>query len=233
MLQVPPLAGHDGGQAGTDIRPVILYDSTMLGFQPRGNAGPEALTQAVSGPRGAVLSLNPGRVHPTHPVFQGDPGRAWRPSRKALAAQFTHRGRSLLFVVCHLTSMRGETRRGVEFARRQRHAQARVIADFVKTVRAADPDAWAFVLGDFNDTPGTKTLELLRMDWLVNPITALPKRTRYTRRHAGRPQALDHILIPPDLADQARIDIPHVNSDTDPAMRASDHDPVLLTLALP
>ena len=231
-LQVSPRVGHDGGQAGTDIRPVILFDPAAIEFQARGLAGPDDANHIVNENQRPRLSLNPGRIEPIDPAFEGDPQKHWRPSRKALAAEFSHQGRQLLFVVCHLTSMRAVNRRLAEHGRRQRHAQARIIADFVAKYRRINADAWTIVLGDFNDTPGTKTLDLMRAGELVNPITQLPKRTRYTRRHGGRPQALDHILIPPQLADQATLTIPHVNTDADPAHRSSDHDPVLLTLTL-
>ncbi len=229
-LQISPRSGHDGGQAGTDIRPVMLFDPTAFAFHARGPAGPDDANRIVNENRRPFLSLNPGRIDPQHPAFEGDPQNHWRPSRKALAAEFSHQGRQLLFVSCHLTSMRAVNRRFAEHGRRQRHAQARVIADFVAAYRRIEVDAWTFVLGDFNDTPGTKTLDLLRADTLVNPITQLPKRTRYTQRHGGRPQALDHILVPPQLAARATLSIPHINTDVDPAHRSSDHDPVLLTL---
>ena len=229
-LQVSPRSGHDGGQTGIDIRPVILFDPSALAFQARGTAGPDDANHIVTMNQRPCLHLNPGRIDPMNPAFEGDPRKYWRPSRKALAAEFSHQGRRLLFVACHLTSMRAVNRRFAEHGRRQRHAQARVIAEFVAAYRRIEADAWTFVLGDFNDTPGTKTLDLLRADTLVNPITQLPKRTRYTRRHGGRPQALDHILMPTQLAAGATLTIPHINTDVDPAHQGSDHDPVLLTL---
>lgn len=232
-LEVAPLNGRDGGMQGANIRVAMLYDGSRLGFRPQGRAGPRDGTGFRRTPAGTELTLNPGRVRPEDPAFEGDGSRHWAPSRKTLAAMFTlPSGRPLLVLGCHLKSMRAETRRAEDYAKKQRHAQATVLHGFVHTALTLDPALAVVVAGDMNDVPGSRTLRILKGEHLVNPAEQLPRGTCYTRRHGGRPQALDHILVGSILACGAVIRIPHLNSDSGTNGRASDHDPVVVTLDL-
>jgi len=235
---------------GANIRVGLLFDPARVRFPGRGDgvrfpgrgdAGPEDNTGIHFSSDGPRLTLNPGRIAPTHPAFTGDRQRHWAPSRKALVAEFEVEGRSLFVIVCHLKSMRSTTRRAEDYAKKQRHAQAEVVYQFAADLLACDPQAAIVLLGDLNDVPGSKTLKLLtgsktlkllKGEWFHNLLEDQPRGQCYTRRHGGQPQALDHILISPALRRGATARIPHVNSDASPrqAEPASDHDPVLALL---
>ena len=230
--EIAPLADQEGGMIGANIRVGLLFDPARVRFPGRGDAGPEDNTGIHFSSDGPRLTLNPGRIAPTHPAFTGDRQRHWAPSRKALVAEFEVEGRSLFVIVCHLKSMRSTTRRAEDYAKKQRHAQAEVVYQFAADLLACDPQAAIVLLGDLNDVPGSKTLKLLKGEWFHNLLEDQPRGQCYTRRHGGQPQALDHILISPALRHCATARIPHVNSDASPSQAepASDHDPVLALL---
>lgn len=230
--EIPPLAGQEGGMAGANIRVGFLFDPGRAHFADRGHAGPEDNTGIRLRAGLPSLTLNPGRIAPTHPAFAGDSHCHWAPSRKVLVAEFTVAGRALFIIVCHLKSMRSATRREEDYTKKQRHAQAEVIHQFTADLLACDPGAAIVLLGDFNDVPGSKTLKLLKGERLHNLLDDQPRGQCYTRKHGNQPQALDHILISDALRPGAIARIPHVNSSLRPGQRdaASDHDPVLAVL---
>lgn len=231
--EVPPLAHQDGGMAGANIRVGLLFDPARVTFPDRGCAGPEDRVGIRFSDLQPSLTLNPGRIEPAHPAFAGDDRHHWAPSRKALAAEFMVRGQRLFVIACHFKSMRSATRREEDYAKQQRHAQAKIVHDFAADLLACDPQAAIVVLGDLNDTPGSKTLKLLKGERFHNLLEDLPPGQCYTRRHGDQPQALDHILISPALRRGATVRIAHINSDLAPGHPepASDHDPVVATLS--
>jgi predicted extracellular nuclease len=160
--EVPPLANQDGGHPEFNIRTGLLFNPRWVEFIDRGNAGPEDAMGIRRLEGGFALTLSPGRIEPTHPAFQGDARHHWLPSRKVLVGEFCFQGEQrLLVIACHLKSMRATTRRGEDYAKKQRHAQAQVIHGFVANLLACHPQARLVVLGDMNDVRGSKTLKLL------------------------------------------------------------------------
>lgn len=230
--EVAPLAGQDGGQTGFNIRVGLLFDPQRIEFTDRGIAGPNTLVAIRCEEGRPALSLSPGRIDPEHPAFKGDPGRHWRPSRKALTAELRIGKQTLFVIVCHFKSMRAALRRDEDYAKKQRHAQAEAVHRFVAEILSCDPNAAVVVLGDMNDVPGSKTLRLLKGELLENLVERVAKKDRYTRRHGFRAQALDHILVSRRLSRGARVRIPHVNADFPQERQASDHDPVVAEVEL-
>ncbi len=228
--EVPPLAQQDGGYPQYNIRIGLLFDPRQVEFIDRGQAGPEDPTGIRLTDGGPALTLSPGRIAPKHPAFSGDTQCHGAPSRKALAAEFRWQGEPLFIIACHLKSMRASGRREEDYTKKQRQVQAQVIHSFAAGLLACDSQARVVVLGDMNDVRGSKTLKILKGDLLSNLLEELPKEQCYTRRHGYRPQALDHILVSPALRRNAKVHIPHVNSDLADGERASDHDPVLAVL---
>jgi len=231
--EIPPLANQDGGMAGANIRVGVLFDPARVGFPDRGQAGPaDGVGIRIGEGRRPSLTLNPGRIAPTHPAFAGDDRRHWAPSRKALAVEFAIQGARLFAIVCHFKSMRALNRREEDYAKKQRHAQAEIVRCFAADLLACDPQAAIVILGDLNDVPGSKTLKLLKGDFFHNLLEDLPRGQCYTRRHGRQPQALDHILVSPVLRRGASARIHHLNSDAKPGAPepVSDHDPVLALL---
>lgn len=227
--EVPPYANQDGGHPEFNIRTGLLFNPDRLAFIDRGRATPDERAGIRLTAGRPALTLSPGRLEPTHPAFSGDSRRRWLPSRKALVGEFRFRNEPLFVIACHLKSMRAASRREEEYTKKQRHAQAQAIAAFVAGLLACDGQARIIVLGDMNDARGSKTLKILKGDRLHNLLDDLPKEQCYTRRHGVQPQALDHILVSPALRPGARVEIPHVNSDSPTPV--SDHDPVLAVLS--
>jgi len=229
--EIPPLAGQDGGMAGANIRVGLLFNPARVDFPDRGHAGPTDSVGIRYRGLQPSLTLNPGRIAPQHPAFAGDESHHWAPSRKALVAEFVVRGTRVFVIVCHFKSMRSTTRREEDYAKKQRHAQAEIIHSFAADLLVCDPQAAIVLLGDLNDVPGSRTLKLLKGQLFHNLLDDLPRGQCYTRRHGGKPQALDHILISPALRRGAIARIPHHYSDAAPGQEpASDHDPVVAEL---
>ena len=121
IVMAPPLANRDGGMAGANIRTGLLFDPIQLHFVERGHAGPEDHTGIRLNCGKPCLTLNPGRIAPTHPAFAGDHHCHWAPSRKALAAEFEIEGQRLFVIACHFKSMRAISRREADYTKKQRH----------------------------------------------------------------------------------------------------------------
>jgi hypothetical protein len=222
-LEVAPRKDEDGGHPGLSIRNAMLYRPGNLTLDFADPSAPD---------EPPCCRRNPERILGGHPAFAGDPLRHWRPGRKPLVARFKVGRSQLLAVCCHLKSMRGDSRKERQHANKQRHVQAEAIAEFLGQVLDSVPDMLILVLGDMNDTTGSKTLDTLKGQHLCNLVETIPKRTRYTRRHGGKPQALDHLLVDRRLQRSARVWIPHTNTDVAPNHRCSDHDPVVAELCI-
>ncbi len=231
-LECPPHAGQDGGQPGANIRSGLLYDPGHL--QPISPSPQQQPSTARPDARHDTHGSSPGigRLGSNDPAFTGCAVRHWRPGRKPLVASFSTQGPVVTVICCHLKSMRSASTRERSHARKQRHAQAVYISNFVQRLLADAPGAPLLLLGDMNDTPGSKTLDILKGESLCNLVERLPARDRYSRRHGGRPQALDHILVNHHLATGASIRIPHVNTNIAPELQCSDHDPVVAEIKL-
>jgi endonuclease/exonuclease/phosphatase family metal-dependent hydrolase len=136
-------------------------------------------------------------------------------------------GRRLILLINHLRASDG-TNYQESVARRE--AQAQRVREIADATLAAHPDANLAVVGDLNDTPDSKTIQLLRdgAPALRDLLTLVPADQRYT--HAKKSQ-LDYILAAPGLDSDliqgsVRADHATVFGDT------SDHFPVLARFKL-
>ncbi|HEY6739296.1 MAG TPA: endonuclease/exonuclease/phosphatase family protein, partial [Actinopolymorphaceae bacterium] len=117
----------------------------------------------------------------------------------------------------------------------QRHAQARVVHDFVADVLDVQPSAAIAVVGDLNDFEFSRTIDLLvgsdHRPTLYDLPRELPGRERYGYVYQGNSQVLDHILLSPGARRwRPSYDIVHVNAEF--ADQDSDHDPQIVRLAV-
>ena len=228
--QIDPVDDQDGGEPGGNIRQGFLFRTDRgLSFVDRlGGTSTAAVSVAGSGPD-THLSFSPGRIAPENPAFAN--------SRKPLAGEFSFMGRKLFVIANHFNSKSGDQPYFGRFqppafgSEVQRKAQAQVVNDFVDSILAADPAANVVVLGDLNDFEFSETLGTLKGGALTNLIETLPEGERYTYVYDGNSQTLDHILASSSLLQRPfECDVVHVNSEF--AVRASDHDPVVARLSV-
>jgi len=82
-----------------------------------------------------------------------------------------------------------------------------------------------------NDFEFSEALGTLKGGALTDLIETLPEGERYTYVYDGNSQTLDHILVSSSLLRRPfECDVVHVNSEF--AVRASDHDPVVARLSV-
>jgi predicted extracellular nuclease len=224
---IDPVNNADGGQPGGNIRNAYLYDKSLVSFA--GLVG--GATDAIGVNADGSLTLDAGRIDPGNSAFAS--------SRKPLVAQFDIGGAEFVLINTHFNSKGGdEALFGPDQAPErssevQRLAQAEAVAGFVTDLLAADPNARIVALGDFNDFQFADTLSPLTAAGLTDLTLLLPENERYTYNYEGNGQVLDHIFVSAAvLADATLVyDIIHANSEF--AAQISDHDPLLMTLAMP
>ncbi|GAB3427474.1 endonuclease/exonuclease/phosphatase family protein [Flindersiella endophytica] len=227
--QVSPENLTDGGEPTGNIRQAFLFRTDRgVKFADRGQADATTPTEVRRTAGKAQLTLSPGRVDPANEAFQD--------SRKPLAGEFDFRGRPYFVVANHLNSkggdepLTGRWQPPNRSSETQRHAQATVLNDFVKSVQAAQPTANVVVLGDINDFEFSETSQILTGgDALVDLPRTLPAAERYSYVFQGNSQVLDHILVSPSTyAQVTSYDSVHVNAEF--ADQASDHDPQVVRI---
>ena len=198
------------------------------------DAGPAGVDRSTTGTQvttvhnRAALTLSPGRVDPTNPV--------WTSSRKPLAGMFNFRGQQVIVIANHFNSKGGDQNADGRFqypaqsSAVQRAGQAQVLHDFVSKILAADKKAKVVVVGDLNDYQFSPALAALRTGTadgsgpsiLSDLITSLPVDQRYTYVFNGVSQVLDHILVTPTISG-VQYQVVHVNAEYHD--QVSDHDP--------
>lgn len=222
-IDVAPEDKKDGGAPGGNIRVGFLYNPDRVTLTP---GTPGKSTEAVEYKEGK-LTLNPGRIDPTNSAFNS--------SRKPLAAQFEFKGKHVIVVANHFNSkggdqpLFGKNQPPILSSEVQRLQIASVVNNFVKDVKAKDPNANVILTGDFNDFEFSTPLATLKGTELTNMIEKVPFEQRYSYTYQGNSQVLDHILVSNNLTASTAVDIVHINSSfMEQHGRASDHDPVLI-----
>jgi predicted extracellular nuclease len=175
-----------------------------------------------------ALTLSPGRIDPTNPV--------WTSSRKPLVGEFRFGGRPVFVLANHFNSKGGDQSADGRFqypqqsSATQRAGQAHLVHDFVSSLLAVDKKADVIVVGDLNDFQFSPTLSVLRTGnadgtgtaSLTDLINTLPVDERYTYVFNGVSQVLDHILVGTAVSG-VQYQVVHVN--TEYTNQVSDHDP--------
>jgi predicted extracellular nuclease len=185
-------------------------------------------TSVVKSHGDPALTLSPGRIDPTNPV--------WTTSRKPLAAEFSFRGRTVFAIANHFNSKGGDQSADGRFqfpaqsSAVQRAGQAQVVHDFVERILGIDRKADVVVLGDLNDYQFSPAVTALRTGTadgsgtsiLSDLIATLPANQRYTYVFNGVSQVLDHILVSSGVGG-VQYQVVHINAEY--ADQVSDHDP--------
>jgi predicted extracellular nuclease len=234
--QVNPVNDQDGGQPGGNIRVAFLFNPKRVSFVDAGPAGADRSTtgtQVTVVHDRAALSLSPGRVDPTNPV--------WTDSRKPLAGNFLFNHKNVIVIANHFNSKGGDQNADGRYqypkqtSTVQRAGQAQVLHDFVGKILAADTKAQVVVVGDLNDFQFSPTLASLKTGTadgsgpsiLTDLITTLPVDQQYTYVFNGVSQVLDHILVSPRVSG-VNYQVVHVNSEY--SAQVSDHDPQVVDI---
>ncbi|HEV8648752.1 MAG TPA: endonuclease/exonuclease/phosphatase family protein [Actinomycetes bacterium] len=229
--QIDPVDDQDGGQPGGNIRVGFLFRTDRgLSFVDRPGGDATTATTVVDQPAGPQLSFSPGRVDPQDPAFVD--------TRKSLAGEFRMHGKKVFVIANHFSSkgdddpLFGRWQPPIRYSEQARHAQARVVNDFVDELVAVDPQANVIVLGDINDFEFSDTVELLEGGVLTTLMDTLPKAERYSYVFEGNSQVLDQILVSNTLLGNFPIDYDPVHVNAEFADQASDHDPQVARLDL-
>ncbi len=234
--EIDPVNDTDGGQPGGNIRVAFLFNPARVRFVATGPAGVDRSTTGtqVTVVHGrAALTLSPGRIDPTNPV--------WTSSRKPLAGMFRFNHHDVVVIANHFDAKLGDQNADGRFqypaqsSAVQRAGQAQVLHDFVAGILRADRNAKVVVVGDLNDyqfSPALASLKTGRADGsgpsiLTDLITTLPVDQRYTYVFNGVSQVLDHILISPRISGVS-YQVVHVNSEYHD--QVSDHDPQVVDI---
>jgi endonuclease/exonuclease/phosphatase family metal-dependent hydrolase len=139
-------------------------------------------------------------------------------------------GRRLILLVNHLAATNWQNR-AESIARRE--AQANRVREIVDQNLVAYPGANLAVVGDLNDTPDSKTIQLIRdgNPALVDLLTLVPAAERYTTDFSGTKEQFDYILVSPGLMTdlvQGSVLADHAAVFKD----VSDHYPVIARFTL-
>lgn len=164
------------------------------------------------------------------PFFTGNTlegKEALSPSRRPLHGIFDLNGTPLHLINCHLKSMNAPTNDRKKIARRQRNAQAEQIRHEIQIYKE-EP---LMILGDFNDLPQSKTIEILRDHQSLASIWNDTPKPCYTYRYKNKPIVLDYILYNHHLT-LIEVSAPPLNTPHLSPTRFSDHDPVVATFKL-
>ncbi len=234
--EVDPVDDADGGQPGGNIRVAFLFNPARVSFVDSGAGSVERSTtgtRVVKSHGKPALTLSPGRIDPTNPV--------WSTSRKPLVGEFTFRKKAVFVIGNHFDSKGGDQSADGRFqypaqsSAVQRAGQAQVVHDFVRQILDLDARADVVVLGDLNDYQFSPAVTALRTGTadgsgesiMTDLISTLPVDQRYTYVYNGVSQVLDHILVTSG-AGRVAYQVVHVNAEY--ADQASDHDPQVVRL---
>jgi predicted extracellular nuclease len=234
--EIDPVDDKDGGEPGGNIRVVFLFNPARVSFVDSGSPSVDrstTATQVVKSHGQPALTLSPGRIDPTNPV--------WTDSRKPLVGEFRFGGRNVFVVANHFDSKGGDQNADGRFqfpersSEIQRAGQAAAVHDFASSILAIDKSADVVVVGDLNDYQFSPALRVLTTGSaagagtpiLTDLITTLPLDQRYTYVFDGISQVLDHILVAPKVRG-VTYQVVHINAEF--ADQTSDHDPQVVDI---
>lgn len=178
------------------------------------------------------------------------------PGREPIVGLFEVGGATIRIIGVHLKSKAGISpleaeRKALEASQEaQRIEQAKVLRAVATEILERDPEAPLLIAGDFNDfaylpedAGAEQAIHIVRggpeEKKLTDLLERIPEEERYTFIHTGVGQLLDHIFASPALLNHvAEVRIHHINAgfpreaarEPGSVHRASDHDPVELTL---
>lgn len=243
---------EDLAEAITGLRPEILYEALLI--EGNGYGGIEV--GFLVRPTVAVQAVNQigGDVE-----FDWDGSRLFDRPPLVLEIQLEPTDLDLTVITVHLRSLNGiEDPYDGPRVRAKRDAQARWMADWVQSRQQQRPNEPLLVVGDFNafefsdgyvdvigqitgtpDPQGALFPAYIAVDpALVNAVTLMAAKERYTYVYQGNAEVLDHILlnqaalpfVVKAAAARGNADVSRAHADDqNTALRSSDHDGMVVT----
>jgi predicted extracellular nuclease len=183
---------------------------------------------------------NPERVTYVAGSAEIVPGAAASGGRYPLAADFTFNGETVTVINVHFTSrggsdpLMGDNQPPANGGDSARLAQAQAVRAYIDGLAAGDPELNIVTLGDFNSFYFEAPLQAIQAGGAQNNLhLLLPEEERYTYMFEGNLQALDNILVGPNLNLTSQFDVVHVNAEQpEGTARPTDHDPTLALLLI-
>ena len=237
LQQLADAIAANGGEQYEFIDNTFIENNSS-GGQPGGNI------------RTAFL-YNPNRVNlvagSVKTIGSQDSGSAFEGARLPLVADFEFNGQEVTVINNHFSSKGGSSpifgvdqpfedlqeNPEVNGSLDERQAQAQAVDNYVEGILADNADANIVALGDLNEFEFISPVDEILGSDLNNLIDNIPEDERYSFIFQGNSQQLDHILVSNSLVDGAQVDIVNLNSEfAETEQRASDHDPVLASLAI-
>jgi uncharacterized protein len=157
--------------------------------------------------------------------FADDP--AFLESRKPLVGEFIFNNIPVTLINNHFASKSGGAA-----SNPKRIKQATIVNKFVVDRLTADPNANIVVLGDLNDTPGSRPIKALEGNQLKNLVNSIPSEDRFSYIFQGSKEQIDQILITPNLFNNGNPEINAVHVNAGISRSASDHDPMIARFTL-
>ena len=162
-------------------------------------------------------------------VKVGTNGPQYRYSRDCLEVHFTFNKRKLIVLGVHFKAKAAPDDPDKRLAEAQ---HTRKIAD---DLRALEANAAILVLGDFNDTPGSKPYNAVTgaaPQLFVDSADSVPAAQRYSYDFSGKLELIDHQMANPALhamLDPTSVVLAHAKNVDDSSKYASDHAPIKAT----
>jgi predicted extracellular nuclease len=239
----------DGPGAGTDLSGTVTAQKLIDAIKAIGGpnyvyieVAPTANNQTGGEPNG---NIRPGFLYNADRVTYIDGSAhiiddsAFSGSRRPLVADFLFNGKKIELIDVHFTSrlgsteLQGSTQPPIDAGDNSRTAQGRAVAAYISTALATDPALKLGVMGDFNGFYFEGAVGAIEAKGLTDLHRTLPSEERYSYLFDGNSQAIDHIIVTPNLFSSAQFDAVHLNSQfPNNATRPTDHDPVVASFAI-
>lgn len=182
----------------------------------------------------AVSAGNAGQIDRRFRRVGYDGDRRVNFARLPLTADFTKNGIAFSVLVVHL---KAKSPQDAELADARRAAECARLLDWLDAQRTDTVREHCLLMGDFNDVyspdaaatglaPLVAAAQAGRLRFLTADFAALAQYTSFSsHRNREHRETIDHIIIPPALADHYVAGSCHAVMHNDP--RLSDHHPVL------
>jgi predicted extracellular nuclease len=199
-----------GGKEGANIRTVILY---------RTDSGIQLINSALSW-------VN----------YDTD---SFANSRLPVVCEFSYKGNPFFIIGVHLVSnnanspLFGSVQPIEKPEEAKRVQQANQIINISQEIIKYAGDVPIYILGDFNDVPDSETMSVFSKQGFTDLMDSVTATERYSILYEGNATLFDHILANNAFSSTANQSwIQHINTGVAEKNQVSDHDPVMVEIAI-